>query len=162
MLLSLIHFIDLNINSTSKSLLWLDYRLWWCSTVYPSPRPVARLIDSSWQITSLRICWYGLSILLFFCFKYLTLYLMFPSSDSNLKNLAGTLILMNFMSATPTASKSATQSLFIMLKANWNPSKTTVRLLIHVLRRPTFFFSSLFTAITVYLPPSCIFRTGLA
>ncbi len=37
----------------------------------------------------------------------------------------------------------------------------TVRLLIHVLRQPTFFFSSLFLAIFVDLPRSCLVRTWI-
>ncbi len=42
-----------------------------------------------------------------------------------------------------------------------NPS-STVRLLIHVLRQPTFFLSSLLSAVTVDLPRSCVVRTGIA
>ncbi len=114
-----------------------------------TPRGTAyRLLMANKQSPDLLV-WFQLSS--FFCFEDLTLYLIFPSCDSLLKNLAGTLILMTIVATTPTASNSAMQSLFIMLKANWNPSKTSVRLLIHFLRRPTFFFSSLFSAITVDL-----------
>ncbi len=125
-----------------------------------TPRGTAyRLLMANNQSPDLLV-WFQLS--LFFCFEHLTFYLIFPSSDSPLKNFAGTLILMLSVSATPAASNSATQSLFIRLKANWNPSKATVRLLIHGLRQPTFFFSSLFSAILVDLPRSCMFRTGIA
>ncbi len=37
-----------------------------------------------------------------------------------------------------------------------------VRLLIHVLRQSKFFFASLLSAIAVYLPRSCLVRTGIA
>ncbi len=38
----------------------------------------------------------------------------------------------------------------------------TVRLQIHVLRQPIFFFSSLLSAVTVGLPRSCLVRNGMA
>ncbi len=41
-------------------------------------------------------------------------------------------------------------------------SKRTVRSLIHVMRPPTFLFSSLLSANTVDLPRSCLVRTGIA
>ncbi len=41
-------------------------------------------------------------------------------------------------------------------------STSTVSLQTHILRKPTFFFSSLFSAITVDIPRSCLVRNDIA
>ncbi len=108
-LLSLIHFITLKINLPSKSLPWLDYRLRNGTLMMLRNLSESTPLDTAYKLLMAYnqspdfLVWIKHSS--FFCFQDLTLYLMFPSSDSNLKNLAGTLILMNVVFATPTACK---------------------------------------------------------